>query len=43
MFPLRADGILAPAEFKELAATIQSLQTDIYAELARLREIREPG
>lgn len=43
LFPLRADGSLAPAEFKDLAATIQSLQTDIYAELARVREAREPG
>lgn len=42
LFPLRADGLLGSAEFEELATTIKSLQTDIYAELARLRESREP-
>jgi hypothetical protein len=42
LFPLRADGFLSPAEFDELRATLKSLQTDIYAELARLREAREP-
>jgi len=41
-FPLRDDGVLGQAEFDELVATLQSLQTDIYAELARLREAREP-
>ncbi|MBM4090570.1 MAG: hypothetical protein FJ276_14280 [Planctomycetes bacterium] len=41
LFPLRADGFLAPAAFDELSATLQSLQDDIYAELARLREARE--
>jgi hypothetical protein len=40
LFPLRADGFLAPAEFDELAATVESLQDDIYAELTRLREAR---
>jgi hypothetical protein len=42
LFPLRADGFLSPAEFDELTTTLKSLQTDIYAELARLREAREP-
>ena len=42
LFPLRADGFLSPAEFDELIATLKSLQHDIYAELARLREAREP-
>lgn len=42
LFPLRADGCLGPAEFDELLATLQSLQNDIYTELARLREAREP-
>ena len=42
LFPLRADGLLGPAEFDELSATLKSLQDDIYAELARLREAREP-
>lgn len=37
LFPLRADGLLTPAEFKELCETIKSLQSDIYAELAHLR------
>ena len=41
LFPLRADGLLTPAEFKELCEAITSLQSDIYAELARLREARE--
>lgn len=41
LFPLRADGLFSPAEFDELAATVQSLQDDIFAELARLREARE--
>jgi hypothetical protein len=41
LFPLRADGLLTPTEFKELCETIKSLQSDIYAELARLREARE--
>jgi hypothetical protein len=42
LFPLRAEGLLGPAEFKELTATVQSLQDDIHAELTRLREAREP-
>ncbi len=41
LFPLRADGLLTPAEFKELCEAITSLQSDIDAELARLREARE--
>jgi hypothetical protein len=42
LFPLRADGFLAPAAFDELSVTLKSLQDDIYAELARLRDAREP-
>ena len=42
LFPLRAEGFLGPAEFDELTATVKSLQDDIHAELARLREAREP-
>lgn len=42
LFPLRADGLLGQAEFDELFAALESLQTDIDAELARLREAREP-
>ncbi len=42
LFPLRDDGLLGQAEFDDLIATLQSLQTDIYAELARLRDAREP-
>lgn len=41
LFPLRADGLLTPAEFKALCEVIKSLQDDIYAELARIREARE--
>jgi len=41
LFPLRADGLLTPAEFKELCEAITSLQSDIDAKLARLREARE--
>jgi hypothetical protein len=41
LFPLRADGLLTPTEFEELCETIKSLQSDIYAELAHLREARE--
>ncbi len=42
LFPLRAEGLLGPAEFDELTATVKSLQDDIHAELTRLREAREP-
>ena len=42
LFPLRADGFPAPAAFDELSAALKSLQDEIYAELARLREAREP-
>ncbi|MCY2990250.1 MAG: hypothetical protein NTY19_20595 [Planctomycetota bacterium] len=42
LFPLRADGFLSPPEFDELSVTLKSLQDDIYTELARLREAREP-
>jgi hypothetical protein len=41
LFPLRDEGALTPDEFDELADTLQSLQTDIYAELVRVREARE--
>jgi hypothetical protein len=41
LFPLRAEGLLCPAEFDELTATVKSLQDDIHAELSRLREARE--
>ena len=43
LFPLRAEGSLAPVHFDELAATLKEIQTDIYAERIRLRETREPG
>ena len=42
LFPLRADGLLGQTDFDELIATVKSLQDDIYAELTRLREAREP-
>jgi len=41
LFPLRADGLLGPAEFDELSTILKSLQDDIYTELARLRAARE--
>jgi len=41
LFPLRAEGLLSPVQFTEVADTVQSLQDDIYAELARVREARE--
>jgi hypothetical protein len=41
LFPLRADGMLSEADFKELTAVVKSLQDDIYAELVHLREARE--
>jgi hypothetical protein len=40
LFPLRADGTLDQAAFTELHAAIQGLQTDIFAELRRLRQRR---
>ena len=43
LFPLRAEGVLGPAEFDELIATLESLRNDIVAELSRLREARESG
>lgn len=42
LFPLRADGFLRPAQFEDLIEAIKSLQDDIYNELARVREAREP-
>jgi hypothetical protein len=42
LFPLRADGQLSPDVFDQLSSTLKSLQDDIYAEVARLREAREP-
>ena len=36
-FPLRADGLLDDAVFKELRATLQALQNDVYDELRRRR------
>ena len=42
LFPLRADGVLSPAQFDDLMEAIKSLQDDIYGELARVREAREP-
>ena len=41
LFPLRADGLLSPAEFQELADTITSIREDIHAELTQCREKRE--
>ena len=41
LFPLRSDKLLARADFDELNATLKSLQTDIYAELARVRKALE--
>ena len=41
LFPLRTDGTLDESTFKELHDTIQGLQTDIFAELSRLRQQRE--
>jgi len=35
LFPLRADGTLDQAAFDELRATIEDLQTAIFAELIR--------
>jgi len=41
LFPLRANGALEQAAFDELHNTIQQLQTDVFAELSRLRQRRE--
>ncbi len=38
LFPLRADKLIDEAAFKELRATIDGLQSDIYDELRRRRE-----
>jgi hypothetical protein len=38
LVPLRADGTLDQADFEELRATIQRLQSDIFAALSRFRE-----
>jgi hypothetical protein len=40
LFPLKASGALDQAAFRELQATIDQLQTGIYAELTRLRQRR---
>ncbi len=37
LYPLRADGVIDEGVFEELHATIEGLQTDIYAELRRRR------
>jgi hypothetical protein len=41
LFPLRANGALDQAAFDELHNTIRDLQTDVFAELSRLRQRRE--
>ena len=41
LFPLRSDGVLDEAAFKELHDTIRGMETDIFAELGRLRAKRE--
>jgi hypothetical protein len=41
LFPLRTDGTLNEATFGELHETIERVQTDIFAELSRLRQRRE--
>ena len=41
LFPLRANGALDQAAFDELHHTIQDLQTDVFAELSRLRQRRD--
>jgi hypothetical protein len=38
LFPLRADGLIDEETFKELYATLNGLQSDIYDELRRRRE-----
>jgi hypothetical protein len=38
LHPLRADGTLDEPAFKELHATIEGLQTDVFAELCRFRQ-----
>jgi hypothetical protein len=38
LYPLRASGTLDKASFDDLHETVESLQTDIYAELVRLRQ-----
>lgn len=43
LFPLRTDGTLDKATFEELHETIDGFQTDIFAELSRLRQQRETG
>ena len=35
LFPLRADGLIDEGVFKELHATLEGLQSDIYDELRR--------
>jgi hypothetical protein len=41
LFPLRTAGILDKPTFNELYETIERLQTDIFAELTRLRQQRD--
>jgi hypothetical protein len=41
LFPLRTAGLLDRAAFDELHETIEGIQTDIFAELSRLRRKRE--
>jgi hypothetical protein len=38
LFPLRPEGTLDEPTFEELRQTIQTLQTDIFAELSRVRQ-----
>jgi hypothetical protein len=42
LFPLRADALLAQTDFDHLLAAIKQLNDGILAELARIREAREP-
>ena len=43
LLPLRADGTLDEAAYKELRDAIRGIEADTYGELARLRQRRKNG